>query len=221
MLSWPMRRIFACLPALVPLPALVCGAAVCLVDPAELLLPEIIDFTAAPSGAGPGHKLDEVLVLSGARFGERFAGQILETQGFHDVVSGPAFGPLTLMAGAPGANLSVVTFYGISVLNGYGPAGFPKRDGQGEGAIAILFDSDQSALILDLRGGEAGGAEALFLARDGSLLAQVPIAPVGEFGIGFARSGGAADIAGVVLNNADPQGIALDAIRFGKTPDLG
>jgi len=30
----------------------------------------------------------------------------------------------------------------------------------------------------------------------------------------------AADIAGVVVNNTDPQGIAIDTIRFGKVPDL-
>jgi hypothetical protein len=44
---------------------------------------------------------------------------------------------------------------------------------------------------------------------------------VGEFALGFVHDQGKADIAGVVINNTDPQGIALDAIRFGKAPFLG
>ena len=206
--------------ALLPLPALACGDKVCMVDPESLVLPEIITFSDTRSGFGPGHRVDDILGLAGARFGERFAGQTLTTAGAHDAVEGPAYGPLTLLAGAQGQNLSVVSFMGVSVLNGYGRAGFPHRDGQGEGAIAVLFDEDQSGLSIDLRGGEQGSAEVMFLHRDGTLLAQVPVSPVGEFSIGFIRMEGAADIAGVVVNNTDPQGIAIDTIRFGKAPDL-
>ena len=215
-----MRHLAATLFALMPLPALACGANVCLVDPYSLVLPQIINFTDTRSGFGPGHPVDDVLALAGARFGERFAGQTLNSAGAHDAVEGAAYAPLTLLAGAQGQNLSVVSFMGVSVLNGYGHAGFPNRDGQGEGAIAVLFDEDQSALSIDRRGGEQGRAEVLFLHRDGTLLAQVPVSPVGEFGIGFIRMEGADDIAGIVINNTDPQGIAIDTIRFGKTPDL-
>ena len=215
-----MRHLAAAILALMPLPALACGAKVCLVDPESLVLPEIINFTDTRSGFGPGHPIDGVLALAGARFGERFAGQTLKTAGAHDAVEGPAYAPLTLLAGAQGQNLSVVSFMGVSVLNGYGQAGFPNRDGQGEGAIAVLFDEDQSALSIDLRGGEQGSAEVLFLRRDGTLLAQVPVSPVGEFSIGFIRMDGPDDIAGIVVNNTDPQGIAIDTIRFGKVPNL-
>ena len=206
--------------ALSPLPALGCGAAVCLVDPDTLALPEIITFTETRSGYDPGDPVDDVLAPNGARFGERFAGQTLTAAGAHDAVQGPAFGPLTLLAGAEGQNLSVFSFMGISVLNGYGRKGFSSRDAQGEGAIAILFDRDQSGLSIDLRGGEQGRAKVLFLRRDSTLLAQVPVDPVGEFSVGFLRMEDAADIAGVVVNNTDPQGIAIDTIRFGKVPDL-
>lgn len=215
-----MRHLSAVILALLPLPALACGSAVCLVDPDSLILPEIITFDDTRSGYGPGYEVDDVLALSGARFGERFAGQTLSTTGPHDTVQGPAFGPLTLLPGAQGQNLSVVSFMGVTVLNGYGSAGFPKRDAQGEGAIAILFDRDQSALSIDLRGGEQGSADVLFLARDGTLLAQVPVSPVGEFSLGFIRMQSGSDIAGVVVNNTDPQGIAIDTIRFGKPPEL-
>lgn len=215
-----MKNLAALLLALVPLPAFACGGAVCLVDPDSLALPEIITFDDAHAGYGPGHPVDDVLVQNGARFGERFAGQSLHIKGTYDAVGGPAFGPLTLLAGAQGENLSVVSFMGIVVLNGYGSAGFPKREAQGEGAIAMLFDQDQSALSIDLRGGEEGTAEILFLRRDGTLLEQIPVSPVGEFALGFMRPDGHADIAGVVVNNTDPQGIAIDTIRFGKVPDL-
>ena len=215
-----MRFLVAVLFALSPLPALACGGHVCLVDPDSLVLPEVITFDDTRAGYGPGHPVDDVLALNGAQFAERFAGQTIAVQGAHDAVDGPAFGPLTLMTGPEGQNLSVVNFMGITVLNGYGHAGFPKRDAQGEGAIAILFDTDQSALAIDVRGGEQGRAQVQFLRRDGSVLAQVPVNPIGEFGLGFARSKGTADIAGVVVTNTDPQGIAIDTIRFGKLPDL-
>jgi hypothetical protein len=106
------------------------------------------------------------------------------------------------------------------VLNGYGSAGFPRREAQGEGAIAILFDEDQSALSFELRGGEAGRAQASFYARDGSTIGQVLIEPTGEFAVGFFRARGLRDIAGVILTNTDPQGIAIDTLRFGNPPNL-
>lgn len=216
-----MRQLVACILALLPLPVLACGMPVCLVDPDSLALPRIIDFKQTRSGAGPGHPVDDVLVLNGARFAERFAGQTLGVEGTHDAVEGPAFAPLTLLSGAAGQNLSVVSFMGVTVLTGYGPAGFPNRDGHGEGAIAFLFDEDQSAFSLHLRGGEQGSAEVLILRRDGSLLSVVPVSPVGERSVGFLRVQGGEDIAGVVLNNTDPQGIAIQTIRFGKALNLG
>jgi hypothetical protein len=216
-----MKHLAALLIAILPMPVLACGAAVCLVDPDSLALPRIITFDTTRAGSGPGYRVDDILILRGARFGERFAGQTLLTDGTHDVVTGPAFAPLTLLAGDAGQNLSVVSFMGVTVLNGYGHAGFPKREAQGEGAIAILFDEDQSALTIDLRGGEQGRADVLFLRRNGAVLARVPVTPVGEFALGFVHDQGKADIAGVVINNTDPQGIALDAIRFGKAPFLG
>ncbi|NNE54042.1 MAG: hypothetical protein HKN30_16770 [Sulfitobacter sp.] len=215
-----MKRFLALLCLALPSGALACGAPVCLVDPDSLNLPQVITFDDVRSGAGPGHLFDDVLPLQGATFGERFAGQRITGPGPHDEVTGEAYGPLTMLPGAEGENLSVVHFSGNSVLNGYGVVGYPRRDAQGEGAIAVLFDEDQSALAFDLRGGEAGVAYVTFHRRDGSLIGQVPVEPTGEFSVGFLRSGGAADIAGFVLTNKDPQGMAIDTLRFGKTPEL-
>lgn len=215
-----MRYLASLLFALFPGALFACGGAVCLVNPDSLSLPQIITFDDIRSGAGPGHHVDDVLPLPGARFGERFAGQAVAPSGTHDEIVGDALNPLTMMPGAKGQNLSLVKFSGNTVLNGYGAAGFPRRDAQGEGAIAVLFDQDQSALAFDLRGGEAGSAIVSFHRRDGTLIGQVPVEPTGEFSLGFLRTGGAADIAGFVLTNSDPQGIAIDTLRFGKVPDL-
>lgn len=195
-------------------------APVCRVDPHSLHLPQIITFDDIRSGFGPGHALDDVLPLPGAAFGERFAGQRVVALGLHDSVEGAALAPLQVVPGDRGQNLSVVHFAGNSVLNGYGVAGYPRREAQGEGAIAVLFDQDQSAFAFDLRGGEAGQVQVQFLRRNGSLIAGLVVEPVGEFPVGFLRAGGIGDIAGFVVTNTDPQGIAIDTLRFGKPPEL-
>lgn len=215
-----MRPLAALLLALAPGAALACDAPVCLVDPNSLSLPRIITFEGVRSGAGPGINVDDILAIEDVTFGERFAGQSVMERGHHDEIIGNAFGPLTMLPGAAGQNLSVVHFSGNTVLNGYGAAGFPRRNAQGEGAIAVLFETDQSALAFDLRGGEDGAAFVSFHRRDGSLIAQVPVQPTGEFPVGFLRSNGRADIAGLIITNTDPQGLAIDTLRFGRIPDL-
>ena len=198
-----------------------CAELICIVDPESLDLTRIITFEGTQSTAGPGWQIDAVLVMEGASFGERFAGQTQMVAGDHDVIDGAASAPLTLLSGAPGAALSLVRMNGNTLLNGYGPAGFPKRQAQGEGAIAWVFDEDQSALSFQLRGGEGGQAQAQFLRRDGSVIDVIVITPVGEHAIGFQRGGKERDIAAVVLTNTDPQGVALDNLRFSRPPELG
>ena len=211
--------VFAFLIALSPR-AEACDSPVCLVDPESLDLPRVITFDDTTAGFGPGYHVENLLVMRGAVFGERFAGQTVTSQGDHDTVTGSASRPLTVLPGAPGQNLSVVHFSGNNVLNGYGIAGYPKRNAQGEGAISFLFDANQSALAFQIRGGEAGGAEVAFFNRNGDILAKIKLPPPGEHAFGFLRSNGSADIAGVLLTNTDPQGLALDNIRFGKVPDM-
>ena len=197
-----------------------CDTAVCVVDPQSLGLTRIITFDDTQSSAGPGHQIIDLLVLDGAVFGERFAGQSVSSAGDHDVVVGSALRPLTVMPGDQGQNLSVVFFNGNNVLNGYGMAGYPRRNAQGEGAIAFLFDEDQSALSFQLRGGEAGTAHVRFLARDGTVLSSLDLPPAHEHAYGFLRANGANDIAGVVLTNTDPQGLAIDNIRFERAREV-
>lgn len=215
-----MTLLRAILISLLPGSALACGAPVCLVDPDSLVLPQIIDFEDQASGWGPGIEINDVLPLPGASFGEHFAGQQVADRDSYDQVIGAAFGPLTLMPGADGQNLSLVHMSGNTVINGWGVAGFPRRNGQGEGAIAVLFDSDQSAFAFDLRGGEAGAAYVTFMARDGAVISTLPVEPTGEFAVGFITATGQNDIAGFIVTNTDPQGLAIDRLRFGKPPEL-
>ena len=215
-----MKSLAAFFLSLLPGATLACGAPVCLVNPDELSLPRIITFEDVRSGAGPGLYIDDILPLDGATFGERFAGQSVAARGAHDEILGNALPPLTMMPGADGRNLSVVNFYGQTVINGFGEAGFPRREAQGEGAIAVLFDRDQSAFAFDLRGGERGAAVVHLYRRDGTLIGQVPVEPTGEFAVGFLRSDAHSDIAGFIVTNTDPQGLAIDTLRFGRVPEL-
>ncbi len=207
--------------ALLPLPAFACGDPICIVEPETLDLTRVITFDDVPSGWDPGHRIDELLVLSGATFAERFAGQSVEAAGNFDRVTGRAFSPLTLLPGAPGETLSVVNMFQTNILNGYGPAGYPRADAQGEGAIAVLFDKDQPALALDILGGEAGTARIEFLRRDGSVIHAVDLSTRGTMNLGFMRPDNTQDIAGFVITNRDPQGLAIDNVRFGPPLQLG
>ena len=67
---------------------------------------------------------------------------------------------------------------------------------------------------------EQGAAFVSFFRRDGVFISKVSVEPLGEFSVGFLRATGQSDIAGFVITNTDPQGIAIDTLRFGKPPDL-
>lgn len=213
-----LRVLAACL---FPMQALACSLPVCIVDPETLTFSRLINFDDQPSAWDPGVQLDEILVLNGARFAERFAGQTRGVAGDFDAVAGDAAAPLTLLPGAPGENLAIVNLYRSNILNGYGPAGYPNVHAQGEGAIAVIFDRDQSAFALQILGGENGRAWVQFLARDGRTLHRTELITNGTLSIGFLRQGEAADIAGFVVTNQDPQGIAIDNLRFDPPPQLG
>jgi hypothetical protein len=214
----------ACIALAVAPAAAACDAPLCAVDPDTLALTQIITFDDQQASFGPGRHLDSILDLGGARFGERFFGQGVSASGTHDSVHGAALGPpLVVIAGDAGQNLALVHMGGAArtVLVGYGTVGFPKRNAQGEGAIAVQFARDQPALAFDLRGGEGGTAQAIFLRADGSAIATLQLGPLGEDTFGFARADSISDIAGFVLTNFDVQGLALDNLRFGPPPDLG
>jgi hypothetical protein len=197
-----------------PISAQACDRPICLVDGATLQLAQTITFDDLPSGSGPGRPVEGLLVMPGAQFGERFAGQLLSYSGDFDRVLGRPVAPLALLPGVVRQNMAILRLTNTNVLSGDGPAGFPNHQAGGEGAIAILFDRDQAALRFDIRGGEGGEATIVFLRRDGSHLDSYRIGPLAEQTYAFERAGQIDDIAGIVLTNSDPDGIALDTLSF-------
>lgn len=213
------RTLFAlALVATVPLPAMggppPCAAPICVQPRDELGLSRLLTFEDVPNSLGVGARIDDLLTRPGARLGERFAGQILTQDGDFDRVSGRPDAPLTVQPGTPGRNLGAIRLPGTVVLHGLGPRGFPRAEAIGEGAIAIAFDHDQGALALDLRGGEGGHATVIFYRRDGSIIHRLHLSPLGEDSFGFLRNATDADIAGLLILNSDPQGIAIDNLAF-------
>jgi hypothetical protein len=202
--------------------------------PSELTL--VVDFERLPRRPEIGFNLDMPLFSSGAWLGERFVGQaVFQGPDGHDVLAGaPRPAGLRIAPGAPGRNLSIANHrgFGSNALFPLGPAGFPALQARVEGAVSILFDDDQAALGLRIhtdypdplgqRPRGPGRIEFWFFARDGTELARIAhdTGPgISEFG--YRRTGGRRDIAGILILNTDPGGIAVDDIIFASPPLLG
>jgi len=198
-----------------------CDVPICTVPPEELNFTKLIDFDDVLASIGVGSRIDEVIVRGGATIGERFAGQTRVAQGDYDVITGTPFVPLQVIDGGPGQTLGAMHLLGTIVLHGHGPASFPRVEAVGEGALAVLFDRDQPALSFDIRGGEQGHATVHFIRRDGTAISSVTLGPLGEQSFGFHRKGMEPDIAGFVLSNTDPQGVAIDNLRFESNDVIG
>jgi hypothetical protein len=195
----------------------------------------IVTFETLPWRAEPGLNFDQALRLPGLWLGERFAGQSLAPgASAYDLpdAAAPA-APLTVRPGRPGENLSVAFHrgFGSNALFPLGPDGVARISGRGEGAVAILFDHDQYALGLRLHAQypaplgaapETGPVTVAFFARDGRRLATLRHIPAaGVVALGWRRAGNRPDIAGILITNTDPGGIAIDDIIFQRTPPLG
>lgn len=200
---------------LLPTMAPACDRPVCMIDPDSVQHTRNITFDDQVGGMGPGRPQAGVMSLPGAAFGELFAGQILEFEGNYDRVTGAASAPLSVQSGN-GPNLSILRLSDTNVLSGFGPAGYPNDAATGEGAIAILFDRDQPSLQFDLRGGEAGSAMVTFMARDGQIIDHWQLRDLSETTYAFEKNMNTANIAGFVITNDDPDGIAFDTLAFEK-----
>ncbi|PSL21765.1 hypothetical protein [Shimia abyssi] len=215
-----MRALIAPFLSLFATAAIACDTPVCVVDAETLALARTITFDDQPTSFGVGRQVEHVLVQPGVSFGERFLGQTLSREGTYDRITGQAVGPLTILPGAPGETLGILRLMATSVLHGHGPEGFPNPEATGEGAIAVLFEHDQSALAFDIRGGEKGHATVAFLRRDGTHIHTLRLGPLSEMTYGFQRIDDIPDIAGLIIENADPEGIALDNLRFERNAVL-
>jgi len=168
-----------------------------------------------------GTSYDDILVSGGVAFGEHFSGQTLSTSGNFDVPSGTPTGPLALQVGAPGQNLYPLTVRAISLqplqldnaLAGIGQSGASSTAGVGEGAISILFSSDQSQFGVQLLKLNGGNTYFDFFRNDGSLIQSFTASVATSSYLGFFRDGGIKDIRGVTIWNDDPNGMIIDNVK--------
>jgi len=198
------------------------------VDPESLALAGRMDFETLPVLPEPGQAHDAGLTAPGIALGERFAGQIV-TGAPHDRLEGLPRGPLSLAFAEPGKGLATAYHagFGSNALFPLGPAGFPAIEARGEGAVALLFANNASALALKIHADypdplgirpPPGKATLSFYDRTGALIDRHDIALThGVLALGFASTG--PGFAGVTITNDDPGGIAIDDIRF-PLPDL-
>ena len=142
--------------------------------------------------------------------------------------------PLALIYGTPGQGLSV-SFHRAFLSNALyplGPRGYPEAEARGEGSAAFFFTQDSCAFALRLHteylddlgtnADHLGEVSLTFYGRDGQELGRITRAvPGGISSHGFQTDDGMARIAGVLVENLDPGGIALDDIRFGCIARLG
>jgi hypothetical protein len=191
------------------------GAQVAQVDYGSLTGTQTVSFNSVPGGPGVGTNYDDVLVVNGVAFGERFNGQTITPLGNFDQLGGTPSAGLTLLAGDPGHNLTVFQSPAGAVLSGNGTLGYPEFDAIGEGAVSILFSTDQSEFGFRLAGGNGGNAYVSFFRNDGSLIQSTILnnLPV-VASYGFSRDGGIHDIRGVSIWNDDVTGFGFGAFRF-------
>jgi hypothetical protein len=192
-------------------------------DPDSLTCEGYVTFDLLPGGEPPGTNYDGLIMAGGAAFGDHFAGQTVTYDGYFDVIGGAPTGPLSLMAGPPNQNLSVV-YYGSwhsNVLSGLGPEGYPSFDAMGEGAVAVLFEFDQSVIGFDVTGGNDGNAFVNFYKRDGSYFDTFILTDLESRRFAFRRIDGSSDIGGITIHTDDPGGIALDYFCYSLEPGQG
>jgi len=189
-----------------------------------------ITFDSLPKRAEPGLNFNAPMRMGRAQLGQHFEGQIPEFADGFDRISGAPTEPLTLRPGQSGQNLSVAMHRGFesNALFPLGRAGFPALDARGEGALAILFDQGQRAIALRIHsdypaplGGapKPGHVTLKLFTRQGHLVARHKAQlSTGITEIGLRRTGGLPDIAGVIITNDDPGGIAIDDILYQTAP---
>ena len=183
-----------------------------------------LTFNELAASAFDSVTLDGLLTSGGVQFGERFAGQELAVakaprpgavaqDWFDDLGNGAPTAGLTLLAGAAGANLGAY-HYGDAdgaALFGVGPQNTDGSDPSGFGALSARLASPVSALGFQLRDADGGAITLQLYRADGSLIEAVDLSGRTDGRYAFARTGGAADIAGFTLTNRDSYyGVSLD-----------
>lgn len=203
-------------------------------------LDRVEGFAAWPRRAEPGHLLSAPHRGDGISVASHFAGQtpailtLRDGARFDSLTQARAQAPLRLETGPPAQGIAIAHHRGFASNAAFpiGPAGFSRIEGRGEGMLAILFDHDQAAtglLVhadyddpLGARPAPRGTVEVILLDRLGRVLAR-NVTPLtqGITALGYGTADGAPLIAGVVVLNTDPGGIAVDDILYARAAMLG
>jgi hypothetical protein len=213
-----------------PCPAIAQAVTPAPYDNLKQVLDATITFEGVPRRAEPGINFEAPMRMGRAWLSERFTGQEVEAVEGVDFVTGLPQGPLTPKAGQARQNLSVAYHQGFdsNALFPLGTAGFPRLAARGEGAVAILFDQGQRAVALRVHSDypsplgsapQPGQITLQLYTRQGALIATYQQAlALGITEIGLRRSKDLPDIAGILVLNDDPGGIAIDDILYQTAP---
>jgi hypothetical protein len=188
----------------------------------------IVDFESFPTLPEPGRSIDGLMDFGSAVIGETLVGQAVATLGgggtFWDAPGGAAAAtaPLRPLPGPEGQNHAVAFHagFGSNALFPLGPRGFGAIEGRGEGMAALYFPEDVAGFGVKLHADYAdplgtrpppGTATFWFYDRAGQMLDALTVAlRTGVQSEGFAMTH--PGIAGVLISNTDPGGIAIDDI---------
>lgn len=190
----------------------------------------IARLNGLPPRPEPGHVFSHPFRIDGLWLGAGFDGiaqQPLHIAGgvFDDATAQAARAPLRLRADPPGQGVALAYHRGFGSVAAFplGPMGAAVAAGRGEGALAVLFMGDSPGVGLRVhsdypdplgtRSQPPGQLRILAFNRGGALLGQATIAlQTGVTDVALKRPGGQADIAGFLVLNTDPGGIAIDDI---------
>jgi hypothetical protein len=170
-------------------------------------------YTPADYGGGAGAPT--------VRFDGYFLGQSISANPAADCPDGA---PNACIVGTPSAGLSLDPDSPDTFITGDGAApNSPVLSGSPtfNGAIAVLFDTDQFGVGFDAGFFNAEGSLGLTaFNRNGDFLGSVSNLGLGIEFLGLVSN--AADIAGVLfsLTGPEPAGFAIDSLRFGERGDI-
>ena len=193
-----------------------------------------VDFDTLPEIPEPGHVLNAPLRYPGLWIGQHLSGQTVQglvrgTERFDQILGLPAM-PLTVRPGSADQSLAIASHrgFGSNALFPVGPFGAQRRDGRGEGALAIVFDQPQDSFGLKLHadyadplgtGPATGTAHFTFYNTQGQHLARIEVAlRPGVMPLAWHTTD---LIAALTVETTDPGGIAVDDVIIPTSPPMG
>ena len=158
----------------------------------------------------PTGNISGLFYQEGATYGERFAGQTIDTSSGFDVITGTPTSLTLLENPNPADNIGIALYD----YDTYGNVIHGDLNGMiGEGALSILLDSGSDVFGMTV-GGEGGQFRVQFFAADGRLIGSIAQAGTERF-YGFRATAGDL-IRGVSITNTDFAGIGIDNVTFNQ-----